>query len=86
MNAQEPSTRDLDWLELAKEAVSTAADFRDQGGAYNNGRAAEWAGIATLRAQIAQADALAAIAESLVAIVDKLDSIAMEIGASSPNL
>lgn len=76
---------ELDWLELAREAAETSADYRDREGEYYHSIGREWAEIATIRARIAQAAALAAIAESMTAIVDKLDSIATEIGATSPN-
>lgn len=66
--------KNMDWLELAKEAAVTAADYHEQGNAYGNGKAKEWARIAHLRAQIAQAVALASIAESFTRIADAIES------------
>lgn len=58
---------ELDWLELAREAAETSADYRDREGEYYHSIGREWAEIATIRARIAQAAALAAIAESMTA-------------------
>lgn len=57
---------ELDWLELAREAAETSADYRDREGEYYHSIGREWAEIATIRARIAQA---AALALALIALV-----------------
>lgn len=54
-----------DWLELAKEAAETAADYRDRGRCAD---ADDWHDIAMRRAAVAQADDLRRIADALEAV------------------